>query len=455
MSGTENAKNNLVSNDAAIVNKPVRDINTYHIASIPLSTRAAPNIIIRSALFGTLSREHGKTDELLEKIVIASQSNYQILFSGRLLDQLDLDIYLQCLFYCLQSADGKAHFTASDMLIALGKKIGGDNVRLVQDRLEKMVFTYLELQRKAKGKGKSKEPRWKSWHGNLLKFTEDSTGKLCVTIDLEFILWLETDYTAIDWKSRLSLKTSLAKWLHGYLSSHEIDRDNPERNALFVQTYYKFSGSMNNDMHSYRSHLKRSVEKLVEIGFVEPETWGVTKDDKLIVVKSSNRQIGLELLQPKKKKTKTETPSSDVIPLQPGFDLFGMPILPETIRENEKRIVLDIYPPKFEAVWAIYPKRAGSNPKGSAYEQWNQRICTGLKGDTAETIMAGLQRYIDYCVAKKQIDTEFVLQAKTFFGRSRRYAEEWSIGRVTAGKSRSVDVHSNIDDTVWTPGGAI
>ena len=89
-------------------------------------------------------------------------------------------------------------------------------------------------------------------------------------------------------------------------------------------------------------------------------------------------------------------------------------------------------PSLFEEAWQAYPKRAGGNPKGKALKAWNARIREGV---TADQLIAGVARYAAYSIAAGKVGTEFVMQAATFFGPDRRFAEDWTSSASTTGKN--------------------
>ena len=86
-------------------------------------------------------------------------------------------------------------------------------------------------------------------------------------------------------------------------------------------------------------------------------------------------------------------------------------------------------PEIFEQAWKAYPKREGSNSKADALKAWNARIRLGVKADD---MLAGVQRYAEFCEAKGQVGTQYVLQASTFFGPSGKWAEEWRVASARA-----------------------
>ena len=78
----------------------------------------------------------------------------------------------------------------------------------------------------------------------------------------------------------------------------------------------------------------------------------------------------------------------------------------------------------FEEAWAIYPKRAGGNPKASALKAWSARIREGV---SALEMLKGVERYAAFVEQTGKTGTEFVKQAKTFFGPDRHFTADWSL----------------------------
>lgn len=95
----------------------------------------------------------------------------------------------------------------------------------------------------------------------------------------------------------------------------------------------------------------------------------------------------------------------------------------EQTSEQEKYMV------DFESLWKAYPKREGSNPKNKALECYRARLREGVAHDE---IARGLFRYIQFCAAKGQIGTSFVMQAKRFFGTSKEFENSWEIHHATS-----------------------
>lgn len=92
------------------------------------------------------------------------------------------------------------------------------------------------------------------------------------------------------------------------------------------------------------------------------------------------------------------------------------------------------YSPEFETAWQAYPKRAGGNPKATAYKHWKARIADGA---TASELLAGVQRYAAYIRTTGKLGTEYVKQAATFFGPDRHFEEAWQTPSAPGGGRRS------------------
>ena len=102
------------------------------------------------------------------------------------------------------------------------------------------------------------------------------------------------------------------------------------------------------------------------------------------------------------------------------------------------------YPEEFEEVWSVYPKRAGGNSKADAFKAWNARMKSGV---APETLLEGALRYAAFIKATGRLNTEYVKQAATFFGKSLHYEETWAIPGSGQG-GRDVNGISQPDSTI-------
>lgn len=89
------------------------------------------------------------------------------------------------------------------------------------------------------------------------------------------------------------------------------------------------------------------------------------------------------------------------------------------------------YSPDFETAWQIYPKRAGGNPKASAFKAWKARLKEGVKTDE---MLEGVKRYAAYVRTTGNAGSQYVKQAVTFFGPDRHFEESWLAPSAPGGK---------------------
>lgn len=93
-----------------------------------------------------------------------------------------------------------------------------------------------------------------------------------------------------------------------------------------------------------------------------------------------------------------------------------------TDKEEKKKTTLG-YADGFEAVWKVYPRRAGGNSKADAGKAFSARVREGVSHDD---LLAGVERYAAYIRATGKEGSEYVKLGATFFGPSQHYAESWN-----------------------------
>lgn len=93
--------------------------------SIPVLSeqkRAVPNAILRSSLFGVVGKGHR---EYKENELKASVQGLTVKFTGKQLDQADLDVYLECIRRCFNYAlGGGVRFSIYYFLKSIGRNTG-------------------------------------------------------------------------------------------------------------------------------------------------------------------------------------------------------------------------------------------------------------------------------------------------------------------------------------------
>jgi hypothetical protein len=95
----------------------------------------------------------------------------------------------------------------------------------------------------------------------------------------------------------------------------------------------------------------------------------------------------------------------------------------------QKQVASAEYSVQFLGAWMTYPKRAGSNSKKDAWHSWMARCRdAGRDGvdECKQAMIDGVVRYAKFCEQTGKTNTEFVMQAATFFGPSQHYLEDWA-----------------------------
>ena len=114
-------------------------------------------------------------------------------------------------------------------------------------------------------------------------------------------------------------------------------------------------------------------------------------------------------------------PSGD--PRDPILDL-GPRSLDLGAREKEYGSSENGYPPEFEEVWEIYPKREGSNPKKAAFKAWAARVREEVPHSD---LLDAATQYRQFCDTKATTGSPYVMQGATFFGPNERWNQDFTV----------------------------
>lgn len=82
------------------------------------------------------------------------------------------------------------------------------------------------------------------------------------------------------------------------------------------------------------------------------------------------------------------------------------------------------YASEFAVITRDYPKRQGDNPFNQALKHY---IARRKEGHSFEQLRQGVGRYMAYCKTRGDIGTEFVMQAKRFFGTDKPFMNTWDV----------------------------
>jgi TrfA protein len=240
----------------------------------PEAVRAVPNAVLRGALFSVASER----EAFAKRTLIATVEGIEVRFQGTRPNQTDLDVWEMLLHLArLQPLSSEVRFTANAMLKELGRGTGKTQHEQLKDEMMRLLAGGVEI-------------TWtkdkKTFAGTLISsfFRDEDTGLYVVKFNRDFGKLYATGHTTIDWAQRKSLgRNNVAKWLHGFYSSHE------QPYAYKVETLQRLCGSTAT-LREFRRLLRESLERLVELGTIT--RWEIeTSTDLVSVIKPKAKQI--------------------------------------------------------------------------------------------------------------------------------------------------------------------
>ena len=229
----------------------------------PEPKRGAPNVVLRGALFAAVHKDR----RYMDRELLTAQRGITIRFTGKQLDQADLDVWEQALHLARQQALGtQCRFTEKGFLKALGRQSGKSGRDWLRSAFARLGASLVEIS----------DGRW-TYGGSLLEFYRDEdTGRTVLEINPKIAPFFgSTRWTQIDWEQRQRLRGKpLALWLHGFYASHAAPH------ALTVEYLHKLSGSQTKQLKHFKQNLTQALRDLEAPGAIR----GFTIKDDLVHV---------------------------------------------------------------------------------------------------------------------------------------------------------------------------
>lgn len=243
----------------------------------PEDQRSAPNEMLRSALFTARNRNQAR--EQKKSSEIATYGNTRIIYTGEELRQDDHDVWLQILHMAKDLPLGEPlYFRVNALKKELDMPFGKDSTERLKEILTRLKATALVIHsdRLGKGVGVSLLSRFEY---NESETTRDA--EWMVQVDPEMaLLFGEGVYTSrMQWMQRKSLTSPLAKWLHGFYSSHK------DPFPMTIATLMGATGTAISSNYKATQLVKKNLEELVRVEFLE--SFSVTKDGRVSVVRKN------------------------------------------------------------------------------------------------------------------------------------------------------------------------
>lgn len=247
----------------------------------PEDQHGCPNVMLRSALFS--AGKPPRKREVLEDYELPVLAPVESLtYSGARFYQPDLDVFLECAYRCrLRPAGDEATFTTHSFLKSLGfKSMGAKNYQTLESALKRLRWTLIHV-------------RWKGGRTLITGFLnsaefDEHIDQWRISVDPRIAaLFAPTEHTWLHASSRRALgKSYLAKWLHGYFSTHK------KAHPVSVKRLHELSGSSNASMRSFRQRLREGLDEVAFVELVEQRRfeWRIDDDDLVHVTRSGGRR---------------------------------------------------------------------------------------------------------------------------------------------------------------------
>lgn len=243
----------------------------------PDDRRGAPNAILRSAVFSagkpTANRQHRKS------VLLPVLPPFAIYYSGPQLYQTDLDVWLELLHRCRLTPLGlSATVTVRSLVRALGRPLNKQAFDNTRDSIRTLVEATVDARKR------DQHGRERGFKGPLIQLFEYDEARQVWSVQLApkiASLFAPDEHTWLATGARRELgKGYLAKWLHGYFSTHR------DPLPISVERLRDLSGSANASLRDFR---RRVREGLAEVARVERDEgrqfeWRVGAEDDLVAV---------------------------------------------------------------------------------------------------------------------------------------------------------------------------
>jgi TrfA protein len=224
-----------------------------HFPMWPEEKRGTPNSFVRSTLFSAIQ---SKDRVYLEEAILFSQQGITIKFTGKQLNQEDLEVWEAIAHLARQHPLGtECSFTAYSILKALDLPVGGHQHERLHSAIIRLTACAVEIRHEGR-----------AYFGSLIEsgIKDEVTSHYTISINKKLNeLFGNNGWTAIDWQQRLLLRRKpLAQALHAYFSSHE------KPYPVKLSTLQEITGSQNKQPSDFKRKVKAALEALIKIGFL-------------------------------------------------------------------------------------------------------------------------------------------------------------------------------------------
>ena len=237
----------------------------------PPDRRTTRNVCLRSALFGVVGR--GRRRWLIDA-EIAAQDGYRVLFTGERLDQSDLDVWLAVKHLCSRVPLGaEVEFSAPELFRLLDKSDGQASREALKRSLKRMHGAVVGMLAPSGAGFEGHMIDWWQWDAQACRFRVVLSPRMAS-------LFEDEDYTLLVNAQRQQLGKDLARWLHGYWSSHK------QIYPIYDATLMKLCGAEFGRSRAFRELLREALAELEAMGFLAPG-WTVDRHGLVTATKAT------------------------------------------------------------------------------------------------------------------------------------------------------------------------
>lgn len=233
----------------------------------PNEVRGVPNSALRGALFGI--SQIRKTYR--NRTTIAAVDGYEIRFKGETFNQTDLDTLSALLHLAMPHPMGtRVEFSVNSILEALGRGTGKSQHEQFNDEIARLMGGVVEIRLIDGGP---------AFMGQLIsnQFRDEESGRYVIIFNEKMLQLYQEGYTLVNWEQRQGLgKNSLAKWLHGFYSSHAAPF------PYKVETLRSLCGTTTERLGDFRKLLRVALEKVKATGTIT--SWMIDPESDLVTV---------------------------------------------------------------------------------------------------------------------------------------------------------------------------
>ncbi len=221
----------------------------------PETKRGVPNVAFRGALFAAVK---GQSRKYIENDLLATQEGYQISFTGKQLNQFDLDVWETGLHIADQqqiNLGTECRGSIYNFLKIMGKTNAGTNRKYLDGAITRLTACEVKI----------KGARY-SFRGNLIHrfYQDEATDQYVMILNPDLVKLYRAGYTQIEYNDIKKLgQKNLAKWLYRYYASHV------KPYPLTIDKIRALCGSTNPHKGSFTRDLKNALQSLVDIGFLQ------------------------------------------------------------------------------------------------------------------------------------------------------------------------------------------